>query len=97
MAKRICKVCGTEYDYCPGCPKYQDQPRWRISFDCENCKDIFDTLVKQSTGKMTIKETRRALYKLDLSNRANFNEDIQRHLNSVLTTRSQSQNSEEKN
>lgn len=94
MAKRICKVCGGEYDYCPGCPKYQDQPRWKISFDCENCKDIFDTLVKQSTDKITVKEARRALYRLDLQNRANFNEDIQRHLNSVMATRSQNSEDE---
>lgn len=97
MAKRICKVCGTEYDYCPGCPRYKGEPHWKISFDCENCKSIFDTLVKQSTGKITSREAKRALNRLDLSNRANFNESIQKHLNTVMASRSHNQNSEDNN
>lgn len=86
MAKRHCKVCGAEYNYCPGCPEYTNEPRWRISYDTENCKEIFDTLVKQSTGKMTTKSARRKLLRLDLSNVESFNPDIRRHLESVINT-----------
>ena len=86
MAKRHCKVCGAEYNYCPGCPEYANEPKWRMNYDTENCKEIFDTLVKQQTGKITIKSTRRKLLRLDLSQKDNFNPDIRKHLESVLNT-----------
>lgn len=94
MAKRICKVCGEEYDYCPGCPKHAGEPKWKISFDTENCKNIFDTLVKHSVGKITTKEARRALYKLDLSGKNHFAADVRDKINSIMNT---NQNSEAAN
>ena len=91
MAKLTCKVCGTKYDYCPNCDKYKDEPRWKITFCSENCKDIFDTLVKHTVGKFSTKEAQKALSKLDLSGKGGFDADIRDHIDSIMAT---SKNSE---
>jgi hypothetical protein len=85
MAKRICKVDGTVYDYCPNCDKYQNEPKWKVSFCCENCRSVFNTLVDNSVGKLTKKQTRNALSKLDLSKMETFTPAIQRQINSIMT------------
>ena len=67
MAKtnRTCKVCGLEYYFCPACSatKANPQPKWKINYCSENCKTIFDTVVKYNCEDITKED-------LDLKTRA---------------------------
>lgn len=85
MANIKCKTCGTEYKYCLNCPAYRDEPKWRITFCSQNCKDIFDTLVAHTIGRMNKKEAKNALLSLDLSKQSVFDTDMQAHIEEILS------------
>lgn len=56
MSMKVCKVCGSGYSFCPGCVKDMNKPRWMSSFDKEECKKLFDVLVKNSSGEVSDKD-----------------------------------------
>lgn len=87
MAKLTCKVCGTEYSYCPHCPADKDKPKWMSTFCEENCKEIFDTLVSHTVHKISDVEARDKLKRLDLSKRETFDPDIRDYLEDILKQR----------
>ena len=41
--KRICTICGREYEYCTrGCNKFSHMEPWHDAYDVENCKDLYN-------------------------------------------------------
>ena len=87
MSKRTCKVDQVEYKYCPNCPSGANQPSWMMTFCCENCKNIFETLVNPSVGKLPKPEARRELRKFDLSNKENYTASVRKHVEEILSRR----------
>lgn len=61
--ERKCILCGTEYKYCPKCSAYDGLPRWMISFDKEECRDIFDSVCKYNFNHITAAEAKLVLDK----------------------------------
>ena len=62
MSKRVCKICGRTYEYCPTCYRDSFKPRYMISFDDEPCKKLWDICCAHGAGQITSKE---ALSKLE--------------------------------
>lgn len=87
MAKtnRTCKVCGLEYYFCPACSatKANPQPKWRINYCSENCKTIFDTVVKYNCETITKDEAADVLSKCDLSKVKDYDDDIKLALKDI--------------
>ena len=49
MAKeRKCLCCGKTYEYCPNCGKASSP--WKIDFDTEECRDIFNIISAYNMG-----------------------------------------------
>ena len=88
---RICKVDKKKYRYCSTCYDDRLKPIWMTTFCCERCKTIFDTLVKQTTKKITTDEAKKRLYDLDLNDMENFDDSIKEHINKVLCSDSDSE------
>lgn len=85
MAKRKCLVCGAEYSYCPTCAEDALKPTWMMSFDTENCHEIWDTLCAITCKTVSEADGIKKLKKLDLSKRDTFEPGIKKHLNTVLS------------
>lgn len=84
MGKRICKVCGAAYNYCPDCLADVGKPAYMVSFDKENCKKIWDALCEYGVSKATKEETVKKLKELALSDSKNFNPGVKHSLDAVL-------------
>lgn len=50
---RICIMDGKEYEYCPSCHKYDNLPRWMMSFCSDNCHDIFAVFCEYRQNKIS--------------------------------------------
>ena len=71
--RRICTVCGKEYEFCPDCREYALQPSWKNIYHDENCREIAHILT--ATGRtITVEEAKEKIAKCDLTNKDNFNE-----------------------
>lgn len=85
MAKnRKCLLCGTEYSYCPTCPSDKHLPRFMTTFDSENCKDIFHTLVSNTIGDISDAEAKKILSELDLSRKESYAKETQDQIDNLL-------------
>lgn len=62
-----CVICEKEYEYCPRCNKYEKEPAWKISFDSENCKNIYDACVGYRDGIITKEVAKKKLESCDLT------------------------------
>lgn len=56
MAKsnRTCKACGKAYYFCPTCGT--NEPLWKKTYDCQECKDAYEALAKFNFGHIGAKE-----------------------------------------
>ena len=71
--RRICTVCGKEYEFCPDCREYALQPSWKNIYHDENCREIAHILT--AVGRtITAEEAKEKIAKCDLTNKDNFNE-----------------------
>ena len=61
MAKvnKSCRVCGTEYSYCPSCD--YKEPAYKQLVCSENCYNIWNALSRNGVGLATTQETLEAL------------------------------------
>ena len=82
--KRICKMCGKKYNYCPHCETDKRKPKWLIMFDDENCYTIFTTLQKHYIGEYTTAEAAKILRQCDLSVVENATSMVQMQVSSIL-------------
>lgn len=56
--KRICKVCGKEYEYCGHCPNKNVIEPWRNLYCSETCRDaysLFDDYVSKKKSAVEVK------------------------------------------
>lgn len=81
---KVCKVCGESYYYCPTCGRPSALEKYKTMFCSKNCRDIFHTLSRYSVNHITKEETQKALSTLDLSKRAQFNEQIKVDIDEVM-------------
>ena len=56
--KRVCKVCGNIYSYCPQCKEDFYKPTWYFMFCSETCKNIFEILSACEVGNLSLEETK---------------------------------------
>lgn len=80
MSHITCKVCGKSYSYCADCIRDMDKPRWMISFDTAECKETFDTLVKNSTGKISDSDALKKVKELNVDVKS---QSILNHINKL--------------
>jgi hypothetical protein len=83
-ANRTCYCCGREYYFCPSCPSDRKDPLIYTMWDSEICKDIFNTLVKESTKKITTKECKDKLIELGVEKIVINKESVKKHLDRVM-------------
>ena len=83
-ANRTCYCCGREYYFCPSCPSDRKDPLIYTMWDSEICKDIFNTLVSESTKKITTKECKNKLIELGVEKVIINKESVKKHLDRVM-------------
>lgn len=87
MAKtnRTCKVCGLKYYYCPACSatRANPQPKWKINYCSEDCKNIFEIVVEYNCNTINSKEAFERLKDCDTTRFDGFTDDIKRVIEEV--------------
>lgn len=66
--RRICKVCGQSYSYCPTCYGDRHKPTWYMMFCSDKCHDLWNIVCAYQTGQMTKDEAKETLEKLGAIN-----------------------------
>ena len=74
--KKICYLCGKEYQYCSNCRDYKTQPTWKNMFHDENCHKLFNLSTQFAQGYYTEEEAKKILAECDLTNIDSFREDV---------------------
>ena len=80
--KRNCKICGTEYEYCPKCD--DNKPTFYINYCSENCRDIALITNKHAFKHLTDEEAINELFKCDLSKLESFNPKTKEYVKNIL-------------
>lgn len=65
--ERTCAICGTKYEYCNNCQKYDGLPRWMFLFHDQNCKNIYDVVNDYKSKVISAEAAKEKLSKLNLS------------------------------
>ena len=78
--KRICVVCGAEYEYCPKCGKHSGQPGWKISFDEEACKKLFDVISGYNMNIKTIDDVSAVVEEYNIKDFSKYSDNIKKVL-----------------
>lgn len=82
--KRICRVCGKEYEYCPNCTAFATQPKWRMNWDSEMCKAVWDIIVRYNTEHISKDEVKAVLDSYGIENYSVFNKMIASELKKIF-------------
>lgn len=69
---RTCCVCGKKYEFCPACKRTLNDDMWKMSFDSENCRDIYQACARFKMGHITAQETKDILIQCDISDFDSF-------------------------
>lgn len=80
---KICSVCHSSYSYCPSCREDQKKPTWMFTFCSENCHDIYEATYAYASKKITAKEAKEKLDKLDISKYDNFGESYKKVISEI--------------
>ena len=83
-ANRVCYCCGREYYFCPSCPKDKKDPQIYTMWDSELCKDVFNTLSRESLKKITTKECKEKLIELGVDKIDIKKDSVKAHINKVM-------------
>lgn len=87
---RKCYNCGKIYSYCPDCFDDRGKPYIMATFHDTNCAEIFNTCVKFNMGLITKEEAKTLLSGLDLNDKANFREDVQKDIKVIFAENKES-------
>lgn len=79
-----CMVCRKDYKYCNTCPSDLNNQSWKMLFDKENCKNIYNILSARTANKLTDQEAVNQLNQCDLSEKDGYNEKIKTYINRLL-------------
>ncbi len=83
-ANRTCHCCGREYYYCPSCPDDKRNPGIYVMWDSELCKEIFKTLIDESTKEITTLECKNKLIELGVNKSTVLKESVRKHVDRVM-------------
>lgn len=95
--KRVCLVCGTEYEYCYNCDHSKEPKLWKTTFCSENCREIYKIINKYAFGHIDEAQAK-ALFKskdLDLSNKKNFDPEIKNMLSVIFAKKKKEEKEED--
>lgn len=81
--KRKCLMCETEYKYCPYCRDYDQQPRWKTTFDKEECRNVYNILTGYYSGNYTKDVAREKLLNVNIDGII-FNNAVKKQIDEVL-------------
>ena len=81
---RKCTLCPSHlYEYCNKCkPESQIVP-WRLSFDSENCRDIYHILAEFAFGRKTAIEARKELDNYQIPNKEEMTSSLRKNLEDI--------------
>lgn len=82
--KRVCHTCGKEYEYCPNCSAFSSQPRWKANWDTEECKDVWNILVRYNTEGLDADEVKSVLNSYGVNNYSKYSSPIASQLKKIL-------------
>ena len=71
--KRICKVCGKTYEYCPSCSS--DPEYWKVNYCSEGCMNVYLTFNRFVFGHITEDDVKNKLKDVDTSKFVGFYKD----------------------
>lgn len=86
--ERKCVVCGKTYQYCPRCKQYEALPKWKLNFDCEECKKVYDAVDKFVFKHITAEEAKKILSNSKVQV---VNNEIKNTIASILATEDKKQ------
>ena len=81
---RKCYTCGAEYDYCPSCSNAMGGPAWKLLWDKEECKDIFEALSAYNLELATAAEVKEVLDAYGVNSYDGFKPSIRRQLQKIV-------------
>lgn len=82
--KRICHTCGKEYEYCPTCRSFESLPKWMSNWDSEECKDVWNILVRYNTEHISKDEVKVVLDSYGVSNYGKYVSPISAQLKEIF-------------
>lgn len=85
--KKICYLCGKEYQYCSSCRDFKTQPAWKNMFHSENCHKLFNLSTQFAQGYRTVEEAQEILSKCDLTDINNFRQDVIEQINIIQNSK----------
>lgn len=88
MKQRFCKICGTQYEYCPTCSRDMNKPKWYTSFDKVECKNLFDALSSNGSGSLSDEETLEALRMMNYKSMKITNQGVLNHIHRIENSHS---------
>lgn len=86
--ERKCVVCGKTYQYCPRCKQYETLPKWKLNFDTEECKEVYDAVDKFVFKHITAEGAKKIL---NNSNVQIKNDELKKTIASILATEDKKQ------
>ena len=54
--EKTCTICGAEYKYCPYCEQFKTEPKWKIMFCSEPCRETYMAINRQYYGHISASE-----------------------------------------
>ena len=81
---RKCYTCGAEYDYCPGCANSSGGPEWKLLWDKEECKDIFEALSAYNLDLATADDVADVLDAYEVKSYDGFKDNIKAELQKIV-------------
>ena len=93
--KRICHTCGKEYEYCPNCAAFESQPKWKSNWCSEECKDVWNILVRYNTEKISAAEVKSVLDSHGVVNYSKYSSLIASQLKKILSSETVKKNKDD--
>lgn len=84
---RKCYTCGAEYDYCPSCSG--GGPEWKLLWDKEECKDVFEAISAYNLDLATAAEVKEVLDAHEVTSYDGYKPAIRKQLQKIMSASSQ--------
>lgn len=96
---RKCTLCPSHvYEYCNKCKPNSLIEPWRLLYDSETCRDVYNILSEFAFGRKTALEARKELEQYNVPSKEEMNSSLRKNLEDIYaqTEELYSKNSEEK-
>lgn len=81
---RTCILCKNKYSYCPTCSRDKDKPTWYSILCSENCKNVNDIISAFYANKISIKDAKSALEKIDVASMNIMEEENKKAIEMIM-------------